>query len=279
MKNALTLPAPAKLNLFLHITGRRPDGYHNLQTLFRILDYGDLLTFESRSDDVLSLHCRHPDITMDDNLILQAARALKKHCNSTPGASIHLNKKLPIGAGLGGGSSDAATTLIGLNRLWETGLGIDELSDLGLELGADIPLFVRGYSAWAEGIGEKLTQVELEENYYLVLTPECKVSTREIFSNQQLTRDSSAIKMADFLAGRCRNDCENLVRKQYWEVDEALNWLNLHSDARMTGTGSSVFASFDQLESANELLAKIPAHMSAFVAKGVNQSPLHTTEC
>jgi 4-diphosphocytidyl-2-C-methyl-D-erythritol kinase len=275
----LTLPAPAKLNLFLHITGQREDGYHLLQTVFQLLDYGDELSFSLRDDDQIILHCDTPELESDDNLVLRAARLLCEHCNSCQGVDIELTKRIPTGAGLGGGSSDAATTLIALNHLWQCGLSREQLQTLGLRLGADVPVFVNGTSAWAEGIGEHLTPITLPTLYYLVLTPACHVATSRIFSHQELTRDTKAIRMAAFLAGQSRNDCEMLVRKLYPEVDATTKWLNQFAPARMTGTGSSVFASFDDEASAREVLAKLPTekhgplkNISGFVAKAVNES-------
>ena len=247
---AITLPAPAKLNLFLHITGRRADGYHNLQTVFQLLDYSDELRFSLRSDDQLRFTCNDRSLDNTDNLVVRAARllqgTLQEALQRPLGADIHLDKHIPAGAGLGGGSSDAATTLVALHRLWQGQLTRAALADLGLQLGADVPVFVMGHSAWAEGIGEDLIPVTLDPQYFLVLTPACHVATATIFSHQQLTRDSTAIKMCAFLAGQSRNDCEALVRKLYPAVDAALNWLSQFAPARMTGTGSSVFAAFSE---------------------------------
>lgn len=280
---SLTLPALCKLNLFLHITGRREDGYHLLQTVFQLLDYGDELSFHLRDDDQIVLHCDIPELDVEDNLVMRAARLLSEHCDSCQGVDIELVKHIPAGAGLGGGSSDAATTLVALNHLWGCGLSRDELQKLGLGLGADVPVFVHATSAWAEGIGEQLTPVVLPEHWFVVLTPACHVATVKIFSHEELTRDTKAIKMAAFLAGQSRNDCEMLVRKLYPEVDAAIEWLNQFAPARMTGTGSSVFAAFDDETSARAVLAKLPTdrqgplkNISGFVAKAVNESILRT---
>lgn len=281
----LTLPAPAKLNLFLHITGRRSDGYHCLQTLFQLLDYGDTLRFSVRTDGQLHLSCSDASLNGDNNLVMRAARLLKNTLGPSrdgeTGANIHLDKCIPAGAGLGGGSSDAATTLAGLNRLWQGGLSREQLATLGLQLGADVPVFVMGHSAWAEGIGEELEPVTLQEQFFVVLTPACHVSTATIFSHQQLTRDSTALKICAFLAGQSRNDCEALVRKLYPAVDAALTWLSRFAPARMTGTGSSVFAAFSQETQARAVLAQLPtgtsgalAGLKGFVARGINRSPL-----
>lgn len=274
MNTSLTLFSPAKLNLFLHITGRRADGYHELQTFFQLLDYGDELHIESNDSGELVLHCNDNALAGDNNLVLKAARALQRHSGSTAGATIHLHKKIPTGAGLGGGSSNAAVALVALNQLWNTGLDTEQLCDLGVALGADVPVFVRGESAWAEGVGERLIPVDLPEKTYLVITPDCHVSTAEIFSHQELTRDTTPIKMAAFLAGQTRNDCENLVRRLYTPVDSALNWLNHHAPARMTGTGASVFAVFDSHEEASAVFSQLPKELSGFVARGLQRSDL-----
>ena len=269
--------SPAKINLFLHVTRRRPDGYHELQTLFQLLDYGDELNFKVNKSGVLALHQpikhRSQQIPMDQNLIIQAANLLRKE-RGTPnqGVEITLRKKIPVGAGLGGGSSNAGTTLRALNQLWNCGLSTAELSAIGSQLGADVPLFVEGNSAWGEGFGEKLTAVKLEASWYLVVTPDCLVLTSQIFSQENLTRNSPTIKMADFLAGgtKTRNDCEQVTRKLFPEVDETLEWLNQYSEARMSGTGSSVFAKFANEAKAREILRRVPKGATGFVAKGLN---------
>ncbi|WP_372864698.1 4-(cytidine 5'-diphospho)-2-C-methyl-D-erythritol kinase [Spongiibacter sp.] len=275
--SSLTLPCPAKINLFLHITGRRADGYHELQTLFQLLDYGDSLKLSRRDDDQLRFLSPLPGVDDSDNLILRAAKLLREYSHASLGADISLDKRLPMGGGIGGGSSDAASTLVGLNHLWQLGLSLDELAALGLQLGADVPVFIHGRTAWAEGIGEKLSPVDTESRWYLVLRPNCEVSTAEIFCDEQLTRNASPIKIAAFLEGATGNSCQNLVRNLYPEVDKALNWLDQFSPARLTGTGSCVFASFDSKSAAEAVLAERPADMSGFVAKGVNLSPLHKT--
>jgi len=269
MTATLTLQCPAKLNLFLHITGRRADGYHTLQTLFQIIDLCDSLSLSSTTASAITLECNDTTLTGPDNLVLRAAHALHAATGSTQGASMWLDKRIPMGAGLGGGSSDAASALLGLNQLWGCNLDIDTLAQIGLSLGADVPLFVRGDSAWAEGIGEILTPVNLPNKTYLVICPECHVSTQDIFSHQQLTRNTTAIKMAAFLAGHTRNDCENVVRSLYPPVDEALLWLNQFSQARMTGTGASIFAEFDSVQQAQQILSQRPKRMNGFVAQGL----------
>jgi len=272
MKDSMRIQSPAKLNLFLHITGRRADGYHELQTIFQIIDFADMLDIALRANGDLVLHCNLDILNTEDNLILRAARALRDATGCTQGASIRLHKRIPMGAGLGGGSSNAASTLLALNHLWRTGLGTEQLCALGVRLGADVPLFVQGESAWAEGIGERLAPVQLPTKFFVVICPDCHVSTRDIFSNEQLTRHSSAIKMAAFLAGHTRNDCENLVRSLFPPVDEAILWLNQYGPARMTGTGSSVFASFDSEKEAAHVLALRPSHWKGFTARGLQRS-------
>lgn len=274
MNTSLTLSSPAKLNLFLHITGRRADGYHELQTIFQLLDYGDDLHFESNNSGEILLHCNNDSLSGEENLVVRAARALQRKTGSNAGAVIRLHKRIPAGAGLGGGSSDAATTLVALNQLWSTGLDTEQLCGLGVALGADVPVFVRGESAWAEGVGEVLIPVDLPAKTYLVITPNCNVSTAEIFSHQELTRDTTPIKMAAFLGGQTRNDCENLVRRLYPPVDRALNWLGQHAPARMTGTGASVFAVFDSHEEAVTVFSQLPEELTGFIARGLQRSDL-----
>ena len=280
----LTLPAPAKLNLFLHVTGRRADGYHTLQTLFQLLDYGDTLHFEAA--DRLSLQPELPGVPTDSNLIMRAARLLQQHTGCAYGAAIRLDKKLPLGGGIGGGSSNAATTLLALNQLWNLQLSLDVLATLGLQLGADVPVFVRGHTAWAEGVGEHLQPVALPPRNYLILVPPCAVSTAAIFSQPALTRNSSPITIAAFLRGGLRetglnhrqtghNDCEPVVRSLYPEVAFALDWLSQFGPARMTGTGACVFADFADRAAAQSVLTQIPANYRGFVAMGVNVSPVH----
>ena len=267
--------APAKLNLFLHILGRRSDGYHQLQTLFQLLDKGDTLQFESLSGGELQLEVSSNTtghrLPVENNLILKAARLLRTHAGTpTLGARICVDKHIPMGGGLGGGSSNAATTLIALNRYWQLNLSQTELKALGLQLGADVPLFIDGKSAWGEGVGEKLQAVTLPPRWFLVATPDCTVSTAEIFNHENLTRNSPAIKMADFLAGGARNDCESITCDLYPEVEQALTWLTQFGQARMTGTGASVFADFTAETKANAALSQLPARWQGFVARGLN---------
>ncbi len=270
----LILPAPAKLNLFLHITGRRPDGYHNLQTLFQLLDYGDELHFTLRNDSALNLRCSLPALANEQNLILRAAVLLQQHTGCTLGCDIFLDKRLPMGGGIGGGSSDAATTLLALNKLWQLQLSTDTLAELGMKLGADVPVFVHGNTAFAEGVGERLTPLFMPEKYYLVATPDCHVSTAEIFRHPDLTRDSLPISASEVLTSAWRNDCQPLVEKLYPNVAITLQWLVEYAPSRMTGTGASVFAAFADRASAEHALRQLPAFCRGFVAKGVNRSPV-----
>ena len=275
-KQSTQFLAPAKLNLFLHITGRRQDGYHELQTVFQLLDFGDRMAFEVSNNGIFSLHLNsskdvETDTPLDNNLVTKAAVLLRLEAgNPLLGASISLNKRLPSGAGLGGGSSNAATCLTALNQLWELNLSTDKLCEIGVKLGADVPVFLRGQSAWAEGIGERLSPVELGDNWYLVVSPKCSVSTAEIFCHEHLTRNSQAIKMADFLAGSARNDCESVTRKLHPEVDQAFEILAQFADFRMTGTGSSLFASFASEAAAKKVLNALPDNLPGFVAKGID---------
>jgi 4-diphosphocytidyl-2-C-methyl-D-erythritol kinase len=270
MQNTLTVLSPAKLNLFLHITGRRADGYHLLQTLFQLLDWGDTMRFRPDNTGELKLEMPGFDLPPEQNLIIRAARKLQA---GSLGATIAVDKQIPQGGGLGGGSSNAATTLLALNQLWELGRSTTELIAMAAELGADVPVFVAGRSAWAEGIGEILTPVELPQYWYFVLVPDCQVSTAEIFSNGQLTRDASAIKMASFFEGDSRNDCQMLVRNLYPEVDKALNWLDKFGEARLTGTGACIFARFATQAEAQTAYRELPERWSGFVARGMNYSP------
>ncbi len=271
----LILPAPAKLNLFLHILGRRPDGYHELQTVFQFLDFGDQLGFRRRDDGEIRLHSALQGVPHDSNLIVRAARLLQEAGGTALGADIWLDKRLPMGGGIGGGSSDAATTLLGLDRLWRLDLGLDRLAELGLRLGADVPVFVRGRAAFAGGVGEQLVPLDLEEPWFLVAVPQVSVSTAEIFSAPELTRDTPAIRVCGLPAGGGRNDCQAVVEKRYPEVRNALNLLNKFVSARMTGTGACVFGSFPNREEADKVSRQLPATLPSFVAQGRNVSMLH----
>ena len=271
----LILPAPAKLNLMLHILGRRPDGYHELQTLFQFLDHGDELGFSLREDGEIHLRTEVPGVTHDSNLIVRAARSLQQASGTRLGADIWLDKRLPMGGGIGGGSSDAATTLLGLDHLWRTHLGEERLAELGLALGADVPVFVRGRAAFAEGVGERLQPVTLEEPWFLVAVPQVFVSTAEVFTDPELTRNSAPINLRSLLEGGSRNDCQPVVEKRYPEVRNALMWLNKFTSARLTGTGACVFGSFPNRDDADKVARQLPATLPSFVAKGSNISMLH----
>lgn len=273
----LTLPSPAKLNLFLHILNQRPDGYHTIQTLFQLLDYGDEITFTSTSSNDIRLSTTPSlDIHNDKNLIYQAATLLRSSVKPSRlcGVDIHLSKKLPMGGGIGGGSSNAATTLLALNHLWETNLSNAELCLLGRQLGADVPVFVAGHTAWAEGIGDQLSPIQLPTRWYLVIKPSCHVSTSAIFSHKELTRGNHPITVAAFLEQGGINDCQQLVENIYPQVKDAVNWLNKYAQAQLTGTGACIFASFDSYDTAQQILCKMPEHLSGFIAKGINQSPV-----
>jgi 4-diphosphocytidyl-2-C-methyl-D-erythritol kinase len=267
-------PAPGKLNLLLHITGRRADGYHELQTLFQFLTRCDWLYFDVSGPEGVRLAGQPAGVPAEADLCVRAARLLREVSGTTRGVTLYNDKCLPMGGGLGGGSSDAATTLLVLNRLWELGLEINELADLGLRLGADVPVFIHGHSAWAEGVGEVLTPASPPETWFLVLVPPVSVSTADIFSDPELTRDTPRTKIADLISGGGRNDCEAVVRRRYPEVAAALDWLDRFSPSRMTGTGACVFASFATEADAQAVARQIPQTWSGFVARGVNRSPL-----
>ena len=269
-------PAPAKLNLFLHVNGRRSDGYHELQTLFIFLDKADRLAFEVDRSDGITIIPEISGVPLEQNLIYRAAMLLKEKASNPVGARIQLDKQLPMGGGLGGGSSDAATTLVALNLLWDIGLDEEELATLGRALGADVPVFVRGYAAFAEGVGEKLSQVNLPETWYLVAVPPVHVSTALIFQDPDLARNTPKQSWSELRHGSWKNDCEPLVKKQYPEVAKALSWLLEYAPSRMTGTGACVFAEFSDETTALNALAKMPEWLQGFVAKGLNLSPLQT---
>ncbi len=267
-------PAPAKLNLMLRIVGCREDGYHLLQTVFQFIDMADQLRFRPRDDGLVTRIQMIDGVPEESDLSVRAARLLQLEAGITSGVDIELSKNLPMGAGLGGGSSDAATTLLALNRLWGVGFSMERLAQLGLRLGADVPVFIHGRAAWAEGVGEKLEPVELPDIWYLVLFPSCHVSTADIFSDPELTRDSARITIADFFAGSRENDCLPVVSKRHSEVADAIEWLAKYGDARLTGTGSAVFAPFESEELAQEVLARLPGNLRGVVGRGLNRSPV-----
>ncbi len=272
----LTLPSPAKLNLFLHITGQRADGYHELQSIFQFIDMCDHLTFLANDDGQIHISPEIKGVALQDNLIYKAARLLQQKTGCQQGANIQLEKILPMGAGLGGGSSNAATALVGLNHLWQTGLSIEALAELGLNLGADVPIFVHGKAAWAEGVGEVITPMDnLEENWFILVVPDCHVNTKDVFSHKELTRDTPKCRMSAALRGTGRNDCESVVTKLHKKVANSLNLLDNFGQARMTGTGSCVFLEVSSEPQATKILAALPTDYAAFAVKGLNQSPLH----
>lgn len=267
-------PAPAKLNLFLHVTGRRDDGYHELQTLFQFLEHADRLWFDP-ADDGSFKRQGGLDIPQEQDLVIRAARLLARHSGCRSGVRVRLEKCLPAGGGLGGGSSDAATTLIALNYLWGLGLDIEALAALGLQLGADVPVFVRGQAAWAEGVGERLTPAKgLVEPWYLVVNPAVNVSTAEIFSDSQLTRNAPRLRIPAFVSGELTNQLEPVVTRRYPQVARALQWLGEFKPARMTGSGACVFAASPDRQQAEERLQQLPSPWTGFVARGCNVSPL-----
>ncbi|MCG6863047.1 MAG: 4-(cytidine 5'-diphospho)-2-C-methyl-D-erythritol kinase [Chromatiaceae bacterium] len=267
-------PAPAKLNLMLRVLGRRPDGYHRLQTLFQFINQQDQLFFEPRQDGRIRRVSSLAGIPEESDLVVRAARLIQDRTGCRKGVDIGVEKHLPIGGGLGGGSSNAATTLVALNRIWDTGLTKRELMGLGLRLGADVPVFVFGRAAWGEGVGEVLTAVDLPEPWYLVLVPACEVSTGAVFADEELTRNSAPIKIEDFFAGDDRNDCMAVVRRRYSEVAAALDWLADVGRPRLTGTGACVFCTFATQSQARAACSKVSPCFSAFVARGMNRSPL-----
>jgi len=276
-------PAPAKLNLFLYITGRRADGYHNLQTLFQFLDYGDTLHITPDNSGRITLTTPVEGVAHDDNLIVRAAQLLRQAAlaqqtlSSDAGAEIAIEKRLPMGGGLGGGSSNAATVLVALNHLWRTGFSADALAEIGIQLGADVPVFVRGFAAFAQGVGEQLQPADPAEKWYLVAHPGVSLPTPLVFNDPQLTRDTPVRSLAALLAAPFSNDCEAVVRKRFREVDELVSWLLEYAPSRLTGTGACVFAEFDTESAARQVLELAPKWVCGFVARGVNVSPLHRT--
>jgi 4-diphosphocytidyl-2-C-methyl-D-erythritol kinase len=270
----LPWPAPAKLNLMLRVVGRRPDGYHLLQTVFQLLDFGDELRFAVRRDGAVRRLGGPPGVAADADLAVRAARLLQQATGCRLGADIVLLKRIPVGGGLGGGSSDAATTLHALNRLWGLGLDQDRLAALGLGLGADVPVFVRGRSAWSEGVGEVLTPLDLPPAWYAVVRPPCAVSTAAVFADPELTRNSPVTTISAFFAGSLDNDCLAVVRRRYPPVAAALDWLGRYGAARLTGTGSCVFAAFEREADARAVIAALPAGHEGFAARGLNRSPV-----
>lgn len=280
----ITALSPAKLNLFLHITGRRPDGYHNLQTLFQFIDLCDQLTFTLRNDGELSLDFPDTALSAPDNLIMRAAQALQRETGCTRGADIVVEKHIPMGGGLGGGSSNAATTLVVLNHLWQTGLSTQRLADISVTLGADVPIFIHGHAAIAEGVGEIFQDVTIDEPWYVLMIPPCHVPTARLFQEKQLTRDSRVITLCAFLNGDGHNDFEPVTRSLFPDVEAAIQALNHVGKARMTGTGACIFAPYATRQLAEDAAGKLSdivktrnmQHFAWKVVRGVNKSPLYT---
>ncbi|HDZ5417356.1 TPA: 4-(cytidine 5'-diphospho)-2-C-methyl-D-erythritol kinase [Vibrio harveyi] len=270
-------PSPAKLNLFLYINGRTENGYHELQTLFQFVDHGDELTIQANDSGEITISPEIEGVPLQDNLIWKAATALQRYAKCSYGAHIDLHKILPMGGGIGGGSSNAATTLVALSYLWQTHLSDDELAEIGLALGADVPVFVRGFAAFAEGVGEKLSPAHPDEKWYLVVRPNVSIATADIFGHPDLTRNTPKRDLETLLNTPSVNDCEKIVRMLYPEVDKQLSWLLQYAPSRLTGTGSCVFAEFSSKSEAETILAQLSDKVSAFVAQGRNISPLKET--
>jgi len=270
------LPAPAKLNLFLHITGQRPDGYHNLQTLFQFLEHSDTLTFEITKTPKVSLLTAFEGVQEQDNLIYRAAKLLQESASCQLGVNISIDKILPMGGGLGGGSSNAATVLVALNKLWQINYSTQQLADLGLKLGADVPIFVHGNAAFAEGVGEVISPATPEEHWYLVSKPNVSISTAKVFTAPDLTRDTPVIDKDNYQLAECHNDCQDWVINHYPEVANLLAWLVEYAPSQMTGTGACVFSQFSCEQEARYIQSKLPEGIESFVAKGANTSPLMT---
>ena len=270
-------PAPAKLNLFLHIVGRRPDGYHLLQTVFQLLDWGDTLRLRVRADGEIARVGDVPGVLPESDLCLRAAQALRLHSGSRLGADIAVDKRIPLGGGLGGGSSDAATVLVALNALWSVGLSPDTLAGIALDLGADVPVFVRGYSAWAEGVGEKLTPIALGQRHYVIVDPGVSIATSTLFQAPELTRNSPPLTISDYLSGSgagTTNAFTPVVRAGYPPLAAAIDWLGQFGEARLTGSGGCVFVDVESAERADEIAKRCPKHFAVYRARGVDRSPL-----
>jgi 4-diphosphocytidyl-2-C-methyl-D-erythritol kinase len=271
--------APAKVNVFLHVTGQRPDGYHTLQSAFQLLDFYDTISIKPTADNKITRITQLDGISEHDDLCVKAALALQQASGCQQGATIKIKKRIPMGGGLGGGSSDAATILLALNQLWGLHFTRDALMKIGLSLGADVPFFIFGQNAWAEGIGEILTPLILPAAYYVVLTPQIQVSTAKIFTHSRLTKDTKPLKIADFSNGAnsklFRNDLERVVCEEFTAVASTLKWLNQYGQARMSGSGASAFVTVDSLAKAKSIFAKKPTNIQGFVAKGLNQHPLY----
>lgn len=275
----LSFSAPAKVNVFLHITGRRDDGYHTLQSAFQLIDFNDTISLKPTKNGLIKRQKTIEGVPEHEDLCVRAAYAIQQATGCSQGVEIEVEKRIPMGGGLGGGSSDAATMLLALNHLWNLNLSRKMLMKIGLELGADVPFFIFGQSAWAEGIGEILTPLAIPTQFYVVLTPQAHVSTAKVFAHSGLTKDSKPLKIADFSNGAnpnlFRNDLEKIVCEEYSAVASALEWLNQYGQARMSGSGASVFVAVDSLAKANKIFAQKPANMQGFVAKSLDQHPLY----
>ncbi|GBF29505.1 4-diphosphocytidyl-2-C-methyl-D-erythritol kinase [bacterium MnTg03] len=274
----LSLQSPAKLNLMLHITGRRDDGRHLLQTVFQFIDLNDQMEFDLTPDGSIQRNHSNTPVSEAEDIVIQAAELLQERFRVDRGVRISIDKRIPIGGGLGGGSSNAATTLLALNQMWSLNLGLTELAEIGLDLGADVPVFVMGRAAWASGIGEQLSPIELSEPWYLVIHPGVQVSTAKIFAAEELTRDCDAITIRAFLSGSGINVCEKIACNLYPEIQLAIDWLNQYGNARMTGTGACVFAAFDSLEQVEGVVSRAPSQWDSFVVKAMNKNPV-LTQC
>ncbi|MCJ8322137.1 MAG: 4-(cytidine 5'-diphospho)-2-C-methyl-D-erythritol kinase [Colwellia sp.] len=266
--------SPAKLNLFLHIVGRRKDGYHELETLFQFVHYSDTLEIRATQSPEIKLLTPIEGVAEQDNLIYKAAKILQDKTNTQLGVEIKINKILPMGGGLGGGSSNAATVLMALNVLWHCQLSLNDLAKLGISLGADVPIFIHGFSAFAQGVGEKLTPQSPKEYWYLVSKPECSISTAEVFNHKELPRNTPRLTTSEIELKNCHNDCQTLVIKIYPKVAKLLSWLLEYAPSRMTGTGACIFSQFNSKAEALLIQLKLPPEVESFVAKGVNKSPL-----
>ena len=269
------LRAPAKLNLMLHITGRRDDGYHLLETVFQFIDLVDHIEFSANDEGSIERRPGNSPVAAADDILLATATLLQSRFEVDKGVSIGIDKRIPVGGGLGGGSSDAAACLLALNRLWDLGLSLDQLAGIGLELGADVPVFVHGRAAWASGIGEVLQAIELEQPIYLVIYPKIEVSTAQIFAAQELTRNCDPLTIRAFLRGAGSNVCEPVVRKLYPQVGEAIDWLSQYALARMSGTGACVFAAIDSLEQAEVVRSRVPRQWDVYITRALNCNPVH----
>ncbi|MGD2172974.1 MAG: 4-(cytidine 5'-diphospho)-2-C-methyl-D-erythritol kinase [Gammaproteobacteria bacterium] len=275
MAEILRLVSPAKLNLMLHVTGRREDGYHLLETVFQFIDLCDRIEFENDDSGRVTRVSGGTPVAETDDLLLKSAGLLRSRHGRRRGVRIRIEKRIPIGGGLGGGSSNAATCLLALNRLWDLGMSLAELAEIGLELGADVPVFVHGRAAWATGVGERLQPLELPLPKYLVIDPKTAVSTAEVFAARELTRNCDPLTIRAFLRGAGGNVCEPVVRKRYPQVAAALDWLGRYGQARMSGSGGCVFAAFDSLEQAEDVKSKVPGEWAAYVAEALNCNPVH----